>query len=109
MLAQAPANTLMIGEKSLRRQINLAVSRASVDGEFASVLLADPTVVLEGKGCPPQHYLALRNIHASGLVDFARQAIDLFWNAESLDFLAPSNVRHLNHEDRLQLAALAAH
>jgi hypothetical protein len=98
----------MIGEKDLRRQIDRAVSRALVDGEYASLLLADPTVVLEDHGCPPQQYLSLRSIHASDLIDFARQAQALFWIADPLEFSSSPNWRHLNEEERRPLAAAAA-
>ena len=69
-------------EKDLRRQIDRSVARALVDGDFARVLLANPTVALEDHGCPPQQYRTLRGIRASSLMDFARQAHELFWAAE---------------------------
>lgn len=69
-------------EKQLRRQIDLSVSRALVDGEFAQKLLTDPTIALEASGCPPQQFKTLRSIQACDLVDFARQAHALFWRAE---------------------------
>jgi hypothetical protein len=76
----APALAL-ITEKELRRQIDRSVSRALVDDEYARILLADPTVVLEDRGCPPQQYRSLRSIKAVNLLDFARQAQALFWSA----------------------------
>src|SRR5436853_7921094 len=48
-----------VSEKELRRQIDRTVSRALVDDDFARLLLADPTVVLEDLGCPPQQYKSL--------------------------------------------------
>ncbi|MBV9169535.1 MAG: hypothetical protein JOZ81_05565 [Chloroflexi bacterium] len=63
----------------LRRQIDRSVSRALVDRDYQQRLLADPTVLLEGRGCPPQHFLHLRGIRAESLTDFARQAEALFW------------------------------
>jgi hypothetical protein len=84
-------------EKALRRQIDRSVSRALVDGQYARILLADPTVVLEDHGCPPQQYRTLRSIRASSLIEFARQAHELFWAA------APA------HAAPAPLAVAAAH
>lgn len=109
MLAHAPTQGSMLGEKDLRRQIDRAVSRALVDGEYASILLADPTVLLEDHGCPPQQHLSLLSIHATDLVDFARQAQALFWLAESIPFRPSSNLRQLNQEEQRPLAAVAGH
>src|SRR5947199_7137474 len=69
----------VISEKLLRRQIDRSVSRALVDREYAQLLLADPTVALEDHGFPPQQFKSLRSIRATDLVDFARQAQQLFW------------------------------
>ena len=66
-------------ERELRRQIDRSVSRALVDPDYARDLLADPTLLLEDRGCPPQHFLHLRSIRAASLTDFARQAEALFW------------------------------
>jgi hypothetical protein len=88
-----------ISEKELRRQIDRSVSRALVDDDFARLLLSDPTVVLEDRGCPPQQYKSLRTIRASSLFDFACQAQRLFWAVETLP---------LPQEDQRQLAAAAA-
>jgi hypothetical protein len=107
MLAQAPTVSI-VSEKELRRQIDRAVSRAMFDREYASLLLSDPTVVLEDRGCPPQQYLSLRGIQASDLVDFARQAQALFWIAEPLAFRPRLALRHLNQEEQRPLAAVAA-
>jgi len=96
-----------MSEKALRRQIDRAVSRALVDGEFANLLLADPTVVLEDRGCPPQQYLSLRGIQASDLLGFARQAQALFWNAEPLPFDPSLALRRLNQEEQRPRAAAA--
>jgi hypothetical protein len=71
-----------ITEKDLRRQIDHSVARALVDGAFAQTLLANPTVAVEEAGCAPQEYKKLRQIHASDLEDFARQAFALFWPVE---------------------------
>ncbi len=109
MLAQAPATGSVIGEKDLRRQIDRAVSRALVDRDYASLLLADPTIVLEDYGCPPQQYLSLLSIDASDLVDFARQAQALFWIAEPLTVDPHLALRHLfQKEEQRPLAAAAA-
>jgi hypothetical protein len=89
MLAEAPTAISMNSDKDLRRQIDRAVSRAIVDGKYASQLLADPTVVLEDHGCPPQQQLSLLSIRANDLVDFARQAHALFWIADQLAFQRP--------------------
>ena len=71
-----------ISEKELRRQIDRSVSRALVDDAYAHLLLSDPTVAIEERGCAPQHYKKLMQIKASTLVDFARQAQALFWLSE---------------------------
>jgi hypothetical protein len=68
-----------VGERELRRQIDRSLSRALVDHEFAKSLLADPTVALDNRGCTPQQYLELRSIKAGNITDFARQAVNLFW------------------------------
>ena len=81
MIVDAPAR--LIGERDLRRQIDRSVSRALVDGEYARLLLTDPTVALDDHGCPPQQFKSLRSIEATDLLDFARQAQQLFWIVES--------------------------
>jgi hypothetical protein len=88
-----------MSEKELRRQIDRSVGRALVDDEYARLLLSDPTVVLEDRGCAPQQYKSLRNIKASSLLDFARQAQCLFWAIETTP---------LRQEDQRPLAAAAA-
>ena len=93
----ATPNFSYIREKDLRRQIDRSVSRALVDDQFAHLLLADPTVVLEDHGCAPHEYKSLRSIKASNLLDFAQQAHALFWIVE------PSR-----QEDQRLLAAAAA-
>ena len=108
MLAQAPTSVAMVNEKVLRRQIDRAVSRAVFDREYASLLLSDPTVVLEDRGCPPKQYLSLRSIQANDLVDFARQAQALFWIAEPLAFHPSLDLRHFQYKEQLPLAAVAA-
>jgi hypothetical protein len=97
----------VIGEKDLRRQIDLAVSRALVDPEYATLLLANPTVVLNDHTCPPQQYLSLLSIQAGDLVDFARQAWALFWMSDSFRFDSTANPRNLAPEEHRQLAVLA--
>jgi hypothetical protein len=109
MLAQDPATVPMISEKELRRQIDRAISRALVDPEYTSVLLADPTAALEDYGCPPQQYLSLRSIDAANLVDFARQAQTLFWISESRPGYPHRAVRARNEEERRPLSAAAAY
>ncbi len=99
MLAERTVSPAHIGEKDLRRQIDRSVSRALVDGEYARLLLTDPTVALEDHGCAPQQYRSLRSIRATDLVDFARQAQALFWIVE----LQPTT----NQEDQLPLAVVA--
>ena len=108
MLAQAATAISMVSEKDLRRQIDRAVSRATFDGEYASLLLSDPTVVLEDRGCPPQQYLSLRGIRASDLVDFARQAQALFWIVPPQAFHPSLDLRYFNQEEQRPLAAVAA-
>jgi hypothetical protein len=74
-----PSIAVAIGEKDLRRRIDQSLSRALVDEHFADTLLADPTIVLDHRGCAPHFYKALRGIHATNLVDFANQAQAIFW------------------------------
>jgi hypothetical protein len=81
--SRSPGSISLIGEKDLRRQIDRSLSRALVDGEYATLLLSDPTVVLEDHGCPPQQYTWLQSIEAGSLSDFARQALAHFWTTES--------------------------
>lgn len=88
-----------ISERDLRKQIDLSVSRALVDRDYAKLLLDDPTVALEEHGCPPQQYRSLRSIRATDLVDFARQAQSLFWR------VGPASVCR---DEQLSLAAAAA-
>jgi hypothetical protein len=101
VFAADQASLSVISEKDLRRQIDRSISRALVDGEYATLLLADPTVVLDGRDCPGQQYLSLMSIEASTLLDFARQAQALFWAFQ------PSNEAALIEEDSLPLAAAA--
>jgi hypothetical protein len=98
MIDDRPSSPVLIGEKDLRRQIDRSVSRALVDNEYARLLLTDPTVALEDRGCAPQQYRSLRSIRATDLVDFARQAQALFWIVEP---------QQSSPEDQLQLAAAA--
>jgi hypothetical protein len=100
MIAERPSSPAVIGERDLQRQIDRSVSRALVDDEFARLLLTDPTVALEDRGCAPHQYRSLRSIRATDLVDFARQAQALFWIVEASTS---------THEDQLQLAAAASH
>ncbi len=99
MIDMPTATLLQISEKDLRRQIDRSVSRALVDDDFAQLLLADPSVALEDRGCPPQQYKSLRSIKASTLLDFAHQAQRLFWAVESIT---------VPQEDQRPLAAAAA-
>jgi hypothetical protein len=94
-MATVPA----FSEKDLRRHIDLSVSRALVDGDYARRLLTDPTVAVEDCGCPPQQFKTLRSIRATDLVDFAQQAQALFWRLEPLSPYL---------EEQLPLAAAAA-
>jgi hypothetical protein len=97
MIVEHPSSPVLLGEKDLRRQIDRSVSRALVDEDYARLLLNDPTVALEDRGCAPQQYRSLRSIQATDLVDFARQARALFWIVEP----------HPTQEAQLQLAAAA--
>ena len=78
-----------VSERELRRRIDCSVTRALVDPDFARLLLADPTVVLDGNGCPPQQYRSLRAIRATTLHDFASQAQQLFWSIDSASVSRP--------------------
>jgi len=100
MTALDTASQPVISGKELRRQIDRSVSRALVDGEYAKLLLADPTIVLEDDACPPQQYLSLLSIQANTLLDFARQAQALFWAIKP-------DKPELLEEDALPLAAAA--
>jgi hypothetical protein len=97
--AERVRSVFLVGERELRRQIDRSVSRALVDRDYAQLLLSDPTVALEHYGCPPQQFKSLRGIHATDLIDFARQAQALFWSTEP---------RSTAHEGQLTLAAAAA-
>jgi len=88
----------VMSEPDLRRQIDRSVCRALVDGEYAALLLSDPTLVLEQRNCLPQHYLSLLSVQAGTLLDFARQVQAMFWAYEHSD-TAPIA------EDALPLAA----
>jgi len=79
MLTTFPSAPSALAELELRRQIDRSVARALVDRDYACSLLADPTLLLDDRGCSPQQYLDLRSIHAETLTDFARQAQALFW------------------------------
>jgi hypothetical protein len=99
VLADRRASLSPTAERDLRKQIDLSVSRALVDGVFAQRLLTDPTMAIEDFGCPPQQFKSLRSIHAIDLVDFARQAQALFWRLEP---------KSPYLEEQLPLAAAAA-
>ena len=103
LLDTLPSASFVLGEKDLRRQINRSVSRALADGEYATLLLTDPTVVLEDRGCTHQQRSSLLSINASNLVDFARQARGLFWAGDPLGVRNP-----IPQEDQLPLAVAAA-
>jgi hypothetical protein len=100
MIDMTSSSISALSEQDLRRQIDRSVSRALVDGDYAHLLLSDPTVVLEDRGCSPQHYKALRGIHAANLLDFATQATAMFWASEPA-------LKPLRQEDQLPLAAAA--
>ncbi len=68
-----------MSDRELRRQIDHAVSKAMVDRDFARLLLSDPTIAVEERGCSLQQYKKLARIRATTLVDFAEQAEALFW------------------------------
>ncbi len=71
-------------EQPLRRQLDLATARATVDREYADCLLGDPVIAVAEQGCTPRQYTQLRRIQAETVQEFARQALALFWPA-SLD------------------------
>jgi hypothetical protein len=71
-------------EAQLRRQIDSSVARALFDRDYAGLLLADPTILLEDQGCTPQQFLELREIRANDIKDFACQAEALFWPSVAL-------------------------
>jgi hypothetical protein len=97
LVLEAPS-AIAVSERELRRQIDRSVSRALVDQEFAKHLLADPTVALGDRGCTPQQYIELRSIQAGNITDFARQAVNLFWEERYPRF----------HEEQVQHLAAAA-
>jgi aconitate hydratase len=94
--------------EEVQETVTSAVHKEMFDREYASLLLSDPTVVLEDRGCPPKQYLSLRSIQANDLVDFARQAQALFWIAEPLAFHPSLDLRHFQYKEQLPLAAVAA-
>jgi hypothetical protein len=99
MLTEHPVSLSVISEKALRRQIDRSVTRGMVDPQYATLLLTDPTVALEDRGCSPQQYKLLRSIRATDLIDFSRQARSLFW------IVAPT--QHCQQEAELSLAVAA--
>jgi hypothetical protein len=74
-----PGGLRPVGERDVRRQLDLAIARAIVDVGYSRQLLADPTIALDGHGCTPQQYLQLREIQADSIREFACQAESLFW------------------------------
>lgn len=68
-----------LDEAVLRRAVDRAVGRALIEPTYRARLLAEPTIVVEGVGCSPRQYLALRGIEAGSIEHFARQAASLFW------------------------------
>jgi len=68
-----------IRDADLCRLIDRSVARAMFDSEFATRMLADPTVVLGDSGCTPQQRRDLRTIHADTVLEFAERARDRFW------------------------------
>src|SRR5258708_14158075 len=107
MLAQSPTTVSMLSEKDLRHQIDRAVWGALSERDYASELLANPTIALEDRGCPPQEYLSLRGIQASDVVDFAYQARARFW-IEPIARQPRLTLRDLNQEEQRPLVAAAA-
>jgi hypothetical protein len=79
LLSIEPVRLRPVGEHELRRRLDRAIGRAIVDPPYAASLLANPTLALDGGGCSPQQHLELRQISASSIRDFARQAARLFW------------------------------
>src|SRR5579859_3142378 len=96
MSADAQLSPSVVSETGLRRRIDRSVCRALVDGEYAQLLLADPTVILEEHDCAPQQYLSLLSIQATSVLDFARQAQALFWavDTHSRDRVERVDTRH---------------
>jgi hypothetical protein len=74
-----PVTRPFLDEQQVRQQIDRAVGRALVDHSFAARLLAHPALAVEASTCKPAQYLAVRQIHAHELDDFARQAFEQFW------------------------------
>src|SRR5260221_11768503 len=107
MLAQPPTTVSILSERDPRHQIARAFSRAFFDRDYASELLANPTIALEDRGCPPQEYLSLRGIQASDVVDFAYQARAPFW-IEPIARQPRLTLRDLNQEEQRPLVAAAA-
>jgi hypothetical protein len=79
MMTLTSSHPSAASEYELRKQIDRSLSRALFDNEFATTLLADPTVVLDDHGCTPQQRRDLRTIRATSLLDFAKQARTRFW------------------------------
>lgn len=88
-----------MSEHDLRHRIDLSVSRALVDDEYARLLLTDPAIVVEARGLTAHQRVSLLSIHASDLRDFTRQVWRLFWLSEVSSQSAP-----LPCEDSMPLA-----
>jgi hypothetical protein len=81
MASLSAPTTQPVRDHELRRLIDRSLGRALFDREYATRLLADPTVALGHSGCTPQQRRDLRNIHARTVVEFAERAHELFWIA----------------------------
>jgi len=91
-------------ERQLRRQLDLATARATVDREYADCLLGDPVIAVAEQGCTPRQYTQLRRIQAETIQEFARQALALFWPA-SLDTDRTEDGEEYVAQDRASSAA----
>jgi hypothetical protein len=75
----AAAAPLLVDEGPVRQRIDRAVGRALVDQSFAARLLAHPALAVDDEVCGRAQYLAVRQIRAHELEDFARQIFEQFW------------------------------
>jgi hypothetical protein len=76
---------LLLDERPVRQRIDRAVGRALVDQSFAAQLLAHPALALEAEVCGRAQYVAVDQIRAHELDDFARQIFEQFWGPAEPD------------------------
>jgi hypothetical protein len=83
--APTPRTLRSPDERHIRFHIDRAVGRALVDHSFAERLLAEPSLAVETAVCAQAQFLAVREIRAHELDDFARQIFAVFWGPAQRD------------------------